>query len=228
MAVVSTEQHGPHLPTKTVTLIGDVIAWNVATKLGKALLAKTISVGCSEHHLDFPGTISLEHSTFKMIIDDYTESLARQGFERIIYIPSHGGNFVPLAEAIEEQKVKHPKTRIIGCCDLMRYVDCLYGISGEFGVNKEEAGAHAGENETTLVLSLAENLVRKDRFAPGYLGPLGPQEIEVIMNKGMPALTDRGVLGDPTKASADRGKLYLEKIVEFLVKEITEQLEKSS
>jgi creatinine amidohydrolase/Fe(II)-dependent formamide hydrolase-like protein len=60
---------------------------------------------------------------------------------------------------------------------------------------------------------------------PGYLGPLGDKEIGIILEKGMPALTANGILGDPTKATAEKGMVYLERTVHFLVKEIKKQLE---
>jgi len=224
IGIGSTEQHGPHLPTTTDTLIGDMIAHRVALKLGKALQARTIPVGCSEHHLAFPGTISLQASTLKMMMGDYTESLVKQGFNTIIYLPSHGGNFQTVMEAIEDQGPKYPEVKIIGYTDLMQFVECLYEISAEFGITKEESGAHAGENETSFIMAFAGELVKQDRFAPGYLGPLGEKEIKVILEKGMPALSEKGVLGDPTQASAERGKVYLENIVDFLVKEIKKQL----
>lgn len=224
VGIGSTEQHGPHLPTKTDTLIGDLIAQGVALKLGNALQARTIPVGCSEHHLAFPGTISLQASTLKMMMGDYTDSLVKQGFKTIIYLPSHGGNFQAVKEAIEELDAKFPEVKIIGYTDLMKFVECLFEISAEFGISKDEAGAHAGENETSFILAFAGELVKQDRFAPGYLGPLGEEEIKIILEKGMPALSEKGVLGDPTKASAERGEVYLEKIVNFLVKEIKNQL----
>ncbi len=224
VGIGSTEQHGPHLPTTTDTLIGDLIAHRVALKLGTALQARTIPVGCSKHHLAFPGTISLKASTLKMMMGDYTESLVKQGFKTIIYLPSHGGNFQAVKEAIEEQRGIYPEVKIIGYTDLMQFVECLYDISAESGIPKEEAGAHAGENETSFILAFAGELVKQDRFAPGYLGPLGEKEIKVILDKGMPALSEKGILGDPTRASGERGKVYLEKIVEFLVTEINKQL----
>lgn len=224
VGVGSTEQHGPHLPTKTDTLIGDLIAHRAALKIGNALQAKTICVGCSEHHLAFPGTISIEPSTLKAIINDYTKSLIRQGFKTIIYLPSHGGNFATVKQAVEEQRKRFPKQMIVGCTDLMAFMGCLLDISAEFGITKEEAGAHAGENETSFILAFAEELVKKDRFSPGYLGSLGEKEIQIIMEKGMPALTKNGVLGDPSKASAERGEIYLEKIAAYLVEEIKKQL----
>ena len=224
VGVGSTEQHGPHLPTKTDTMIGDMMAFRFAEEWGSALQAKTIPVGCSEHHLAFPGTLSLRASTLKAIIGDYTESLVRQGFKTIIYLPSHGGNFGPVKEAIEEVQKRFPHHKIAGYTDLMGFTNLLFKISGEFGITQEEAGAHAGENETSLILALADQLVDKERFGPGYLGPLGEQEVKVVMEKGMPALSEKGVLGDPTKASAKRGAVYLEKIVVFLVEEIKKQM----
>lgn len=225
VGVGSTEQHGPHLPTKTDTMIGDMLAFRFAMEWGKALQAKTIPVGCSEHHLAFPGTISLKAPTLKAIIADYSESLAKQGFKTIIYLPSHGGNFAAVKEAIQEQQAKFPELKIVGYTDLMGLMGCLFEVSAEFGITQDEAGAHAGENETSLILAFADQLVREDRFAPGYLGPLGEKEVKLIIQEGMPALSKIGVLGDPTKASAKKGAVYLEKTVEFLIKEIKKQLE---
>ena len=225
VGVGSTEQHGPHLPTTTDTLIGDMLAFRFALVWGKALQARTISVGCSEHHLAFPGTISLKAPTLKAIIADYTESLVQQGFETIVYLPSHGGNFTAVKEAIQEQQIKFPGAKIVGYTDLMGLMGCLFSVSEEFGVTPNEAGAHAGENETSLILAFAGQLVKKDRFSPGYLGPLGEKELRKIIQEGMPALSITGVLGDPTKASAEKGTIYLEKTVQFLIGEIKKQLE---
>ncbi len=224
VGVGSTEQHGPHLPTRTDTMIGDMMAFRFAMEWGQALQAKTIPVGCSDHHLAFPGTLSLKASTLKAVISDYTESLVKQGFKTIIYLPSHGGNFTAVKEAIEEQQKRFPKHKITGYTDLMGLTDCLFKISGEFGITPEEAGAHAGENETSLILAFSEQLVNKERFSPGYIGPLGEKEVRVVMEKGMPALSEKGVLGDPTKASAKKGAVYLERLVAFLIKEIKKQL----
>ncbi len=225
VAVGSIEQHGPHLPTKTDTLIGDMLALRFALEWGNALQARTIPVGCSEHHLAFPGTVSLKAPTLKAIIADYTESLAKQGFKTIIYLPSHGGNFATVKEAILEQQAKFPGLKIAGYTDLMGLMGCLFDVSGEFGITQDEAGAHAGENETSLILAFADQLVKEDRYSPGYLGSLGEKEVKKIIQEGMPALTEIGVLGDPTKASAEKGAVYLEKTVQFLIREIKKQLE---
>ena len=92
----SVEQHGPHLPINTDSIIADELALRVARRLGKTLIAPTIRPGCSDHHLCLPGTISLRHQVLLDILRDYCSSLARHGFRKIILISSHGGNFSPL------------------------------------------------------------------------------------------------------------------------------------
>lgn len=224
VAVGSNEQHGPHLPTKTDTLIGDVIVNKLTQRLTKTLQAPTINVGCSDHHLSFPGTISYRSTTLKAIIHDYVESLAKWGIKTIVLIPSHGGNFNIVQEAIDELQQKHSELNITGFTDLIGFLNILSSLSSECGVSKEESGGHAGESETSLVLALAEDLVEKKRFSPGYLGPLGAEEIQIILEKGMPALTENGILGDPAKATRKNGEFYLEKIVEILVEEVKKQI----
>lgn len=224
IAVGSIEQHGPHLPTVTDSLIGDNIVYRIAEKLGYCLQGPTITIGCSSHHLVFPGTISLQSSTLKAIMLDYIDSLINHGFKNILFIPSHGGNFSTVEETVKEAQEKYPTVKIIGYTDLMGFIKILNSISKEVGISANESGAHAGENETSLVLALAEDLVIKDRFKPGYVGKFGQEESEIIFTKGMKALTENGVLGDPTKATKTHGLQYLEKIVDAIIDNIKKEL----
>ena len=223
VAVGSAEQHGPHLPTMTDTRIGDDLAQRVAMKLGQTLQASTITVGCSRHHLGFPGTISLKDETLKMIILDYIESLIRSGFNRIVFLPTHGGNFPIVQTTLKEAHIAYQGIEIIGVTDLMKFLDCLNAASAEFGIKANESGAHAGEVETSIMMALEKNLVIKDRFAPGYVGLTGEKEIKIMWEQGTHALTKNGVLGDPRKASADKGEIYLNRLTEFLIQEIKTQ-----
>ncbi len=223
VGIGSTEQHGPYLPTMTDARIGDDLAERVARKLGNALQARTIDVGLSEHHLAFPGTISFKPETLLLVLRDYVDSLARHGFKRIVLIPSHGGNFATVQRAIEAARLAHPEIDVTGYTDLLGLMDFLYGQSAEYGVSAEASGAHAGESETSIMMALEGGLVAADRLAPGYLGPTGEAEMKLIFEKGMPALTANGVLGDPRTASAERGKVYLERFADFLVSKIGAQ-----
>jgi creatinine amidohydrolase len=222
VAVGATEQHGPHLPTMTDARIGDAVAELVARRLGDALVARTIAVGVSEHHLAFGGTISLKPETLKLILRDYADSLARCGFSRIVFVPTHGGNFPAVREAIDEARAAHPGVDVAGYTDLLGFAGFLNRVSADFGVSAEASGAHAGENETSMMMALEPELVDAKRFAAGYLGPLGGAEVKRILERGMPDLTSNGVLGDPGGASAEKGRVYLERLADYLVAKLEE------
>ena len=157
-------------------------------------------------------------------MDDYTESFINHGFKHIIYLPSHGGNFLTVAETIKQQQLKYPDHKIIAYTDLLGFVNRLCEISKEFGITKDEAGAHAGENETSIIMALNQALVHTERFQTGYLGPLGEGEVKIIMQEGMPALSEIGVLGDPTQATPEKGEVYLDKMADFLTFWIKENI----
>jgi creatinine amidohydrolase len=216
VAVGSTEQHGPHLPTMTDARIGDDVGERVALKLGKALQARTVDFGISQHHLAFGATVSLRPETLRHVLLDVVDSLAVCGFRRVVLLPTHGGNFATVQQVIEEARRSLPTIEIVGYTDLMAFSAFLNGLSAEFGVGAEASGAHAGENETSMMLALEPDLVRTDRFARGYLGPLGDSEFQTIIEKGMTALTANGVLGDPRGATAEKGEVYLERLAEML------------
>ena len=220
VAVGSTEQHGPHLPTMTDARIGEELSERVARKLGHSLQARTIEVGFSEHHLAFAGTISLKPETLLLILRDYADSLARHGFTRIVFIPTHGGNFAMVKQAIEEARRVHPEIDVTGFTDMLGLIAILNRMSAEYGVSAEESGAHAGESETSMMMALEGGLVAADRFAPGYLGPFGEAEAKLMLEKGASAISANGILGDPRRASAEKGKAYLEGLADFLVSNI--------
>jgi len=220
VGVGSTEQHGPHLPTMTDARIGEEVAHLVALKLGDALQARTVDVGVSEHHLAFAGTLSLRPETLKMILRDYVDSLVSSGFKRIVFVPTHGGNFATVEQVIVESREAHPGIEVTGYTDLLGLTGFLNQVSAEHGITAEESGAHAGENETSIMMALERDLVVPERFAPGYLGPLGEREVKIVLESGMPPLSSSGVLGDPRKASAEKGRIYLERLADFLVEKV--------
>ena len=208
----STEQHGRHMPLGTDAVLGDVIGWGLAERLG-AFLAPTVRFGCSEHHLAFTGTISLGEQTFRSIVTDVVASLSVHGFRRLVLLPTHGGNFKPLAGAVA--KIEPVKgVRILAFTDLEGLVNAAVESSKAFGVDAAKSGAHSGEWETSLMLALKPELVKMDWAAEGFVG-----ELSEIMSKvfdGIQNLDQNGVLGDPRPATAEAGKKYLKDIIEFL------------
>ncbi len=145
------------------------------------------------------------------------------GFKRLVFIPLHGGNFPTVQATLKEAQIAHQEIEIIGVTNAAKLGDCLNRASAEFGIKVNESGSHAGESETSIMMALEGSLVVKDRFAPGYVGETGEKEMKIIRDQGMPALTKNGVLGDPRKASADKGEIYLDRLTEFLLQEIKKQ-----
>jgi len=222
-AVGSHEQHGPCLPLSTDTVLGDALAEAVAKKLGKALKAPTVNVGCSEHHMRFPGTITLRKETLQDVIRDYVDSLAKHGFKRIVVLPSHGGNFGPLAEIADELKAAHPGAEVIVYHDLQAFVATMIKTSARLGVSPEASGAHAGESEVSMMMHIAGGLVKESKVkeSKGYIGKFDEEVTRRIFAEGIGALSPIGVLGDARGASAEHGKAY----VEDLAKAIADYIE---
>jgi len=222
-AVGSNEQHGPHLPTSTDSLIGEVLAYKVAKKLGNALQAPTINVGCSQHHMAFPGTITLKPETLKGLIRDYCVSLAKHGFKNIVILPSHGGNFEAVREEVEELRQSLRDVKIIAYTELEGLLKFLAEFSAKHGIPASESGAHAGESETSMVLAIRKDLVNMKRAKEGFVGRF-EDKIDLVISQGIKALTKIGVIGDPRKAEAEKGEEYLELWAEKMVHYIRGQI----
>jgi len=224
-AVGSNEQHGPHLPTCTDSLIGDALANRVAVKLGKTLQAPTISVGFSDQHMVFPGAISLRPETLKSLIRDYCVSLAKQGFKNIVIIPSHGGNFNAVKEAAEELSRSLKGAKIVAYSDLNDLLGTLVEFSSRHGVSAEEAGVHAGESETSMVLALRSDLVDMKHAEKGFIGSIDDKMMALMVSQGITAVSKNGVLGDSRKGEAAKGREYLELLSERMVDFVRKQVD---
>ena len=215
----STEQHGRHMPLGTDAVLGDEFGWALAVRLD-AFLAPTVRFGCSDHHLSFPGTISLSDDTFHGIVTDVVASLSRHGFRRILLMPTHGGNFKPLADAVAQLKTID-KVKVIAFTDLEGLVQAAFKSSSAFGVNPVQSGAHAGEWEASLMLALRPDQVKMDRAAQGFVGELS--EIMAKVFDGIENLDANGVLGDPRPATAAAGERYFEEMIEFFYQWVEKQ-----
>jgi creatinine amidohydrolase len=221
-AVGSNEQHGPCLPVSTDTILGDALAESVARKLGNALKAPAVNVGCSEHHMAFPGTVTLRKETLQSVVRDYVDSLAKHGFKRIVVLPSHGGNFGPLKEITEELKASHPGVKVVVYSDLQGFVAILMRTGHRLGVSPEASGAHAGESEVSMMMHIRGDLVNEKLIpkARGYVGVFDEEVTKRIFEHGIGALSPIGVLGDPRGASGEHGEAYVEDLSSAIVEYI--------
>lgn len=221
----STEQHGLHLPLGTDSLWGEQLGDRVARALGDALLAPGVRVGCSEHHLAFAGSLTLREETFSRVVADLCRSLAHHGFRNLVLIPTHGGNFRPLAQAVAAIQPELPQVNLIAFTDLHELMAEVFRVGAAQGVTPEQAGGHAGEHETSLMLVVRPDLVKMDQAQPGYVGDqlsVAP----IVFQHGFRAVTENGVLGDPRPASAENGAAYLDALTDLLVRFINARRQK--
>lgn len=212
----SIEQHGPQLPLLTDTLIGEGLGAAIVARLDRTLQGPTIALGCSEHHMAFPGTITMERATFIATVQDYARSLARHGFRHVCFVSSHGGNFGPLREAVDALGGRIGATNVATFSDMNGFIEVLYASQLPYDVTPERAGAHAGNTETALVMHLRPDLAQPELAEEGYVGEFGPEQQELLFREGMTALTKNGILGDARGAEAEFGVAALDAWAEYL------------
>lgn len=227
----SVEQHGPHMPLLTDTLIGAEVAKRIALKLGKTLVAPVIRPGLSNHHMAFSGSFTVSPETFKAMIEDCCSSLAFHGFRNIILLSSHGGNFTyidGIAPSIQlSMKRQGFDTRIIPHVNPGRYSRIQQDFLGEkYGVPLEEAGFHADVIETACMMVIRPDLLHMDQAAPGYIGDNLPL-LDRIFVEGMHSVTANGIIGDPRRATPAMGEALLEHLTGTLAGELQRRLGRS-
>lgn len=206
VAVGSIEQHGPHLPLVMDSLAGDALSERIAEELGDAVAAPTIRPGCSGHHMGFSGTITVPPETLMDTIRGYVRSLDEHGFADVVLLPTHGGNFGPVA-TVAPDVAREVDATVISLADLDEMTDLMNEGMRAAGVDYEEPAIHAGAAETAIVLAVAEDLVRTDALAVGREGAVS---VGHLLNEGFDAVTENGVLGDPREGTAEAGEEILD------------------
>lgn len=206
----SVEQHGPALPEITDTAIGYAEAVDLAERLGNTLVAPVIRPGLSRHHMGMPGTITLRPEVFRGILEDYVAAYVHHGFKKIIITSSHGGNFGELTKITEDLAAEYPDICIVSGCMLEEVDELLVEMDRTEGLFPGTCGGHACDWETSVMMMIDENYVRKDKLAAGYIGQFTPEVADRFFNEGVKSISENGVMGDPTGADAERGRRYFE------------------
>ncbi len=212
--VGGTEQNGPHMVLGKHNIRVRVLAGRIAQRLGNAVVAPVLAYvpeGAIEPpaaHMRFAGTISIPEPAFEAVLEGAARSLRRHGFRTIVFLGDHGGyqhNQERVAARLNREwsagAAGRPAVKVVALTEFYRvtqtaYVDALRAR----GVTADEMGGHAGLADTSLALALDPALVRADRLAGAA-------------QAGSP----NGVTGDPKRASAELGRLGVDRIVDASV-----------
>lgn len=214
----ATEQHGPHLPLATDTIRADALAELLAERIPGSLIAPTLPFGCSDEHWGFSGLIGLDHETLARVVLDLARRMHGWGITRLVLLSAHGGNRegLELARKLLEEELL--ELNVFMNENFETISTSLLDIATDDGLSGEELGLHAGESETSELLHLSPELVGGARES-GFVG-----DMESVMDDlragGLAAVTENGVLGDPSRACARRGARYLEAVADELAVEI--------
>lgn len=213
--VGSVEEHGDHLPLCTDSIQPEHVAVEVAKQTG-CLVAPPFRHGVCNAGRNFPGTISIEFETLRMVARDVLAELVRNGFNRIIVLSGHAGSSHMVALRLAAQEViKHPnlgsakKTRIMVLSDF----DFAFEVKN---LGFPENDGHAGALETSRVMAIRPDLVK----CRGKAGAMTAPRFEVLSDPERYFVN--GVNGDPKLASETKGKNINAYVIEQVAKLVEE------
>jgi creatinine amidohydrolase len=201
LPVGSFEQHGGFLPPITDTIVACVIARRLSADYG-LLLLPPVTLSCSHEHSGFAGTVSISAETLIAVVADVAESLRRSGIERLAIVNGHGGNYV-LANVVQQANVAGPRMTLFpGRTEW----DAARAAAGLQASTSEDM--HAGELEVSLLLHAYPELVGEDFRHGDWRAPARPH----LLVTGMRGYTESGVIGQPSLATAEKGRAILDSL----------------
>jgi creatinine amidohydrolase/Fe(II)-dependent formamide hydrolase-like protein len=222
LPVGALEQHGPHLPLDTDAFDALHLAERVAERCSvpRPLVLPLIPYGISYHHDDFPGTISVSNDTLSRLVYDIGMSAVKSGIRKLVIVNGHGGNTPALKYAAQ---MINRDARIFTCVDTGETSDVDLAQ-----ICETPNDVHAGEIETSTTLAVRPELVQMDKaksfvpeFSTRYLNFSSKRSVEWYARTMK--ISPTGVLGDPAKASRQKGELIWEVMIKNLL-ELVEHL----
>lgn len=215
--VASCEQHSLHLPVWTDSFIGQEVARRVQERVPDDVLVLPVQwLGYSQHHAQYPGTVTAVSTTHLDLMMDTVDSMVRHGFRKILLQNSHGGNGAGIQVLLQRLMEKYPNEEAEfysrwawGSGDTLNGIRTLGG----------SGSGHAGETETAMMLAIRPDLVRTDRLdADGERD--GMRVPGVASYHRFDQRTEHGGVGDPRPATAEMGEKLLEASAEEVARDV--------
>lgn len=212
----AVEQHGPHLPLGTDTVIVNAVAERVAARFPDLLIGPCFPVGCSDHHLEFTGTVSLPPRVMADALRAVAVTLLGHGFRTVYLVTGHAGNTSAMDAAVSGLP-PGLEDRVAALSDWPAQRAAIHSWGrNELGLSSQEIGSHAGHFETSILLLLCPEAVQMDAAPLGHVGA-AEEASKVLSEKGMMGLSASGVIGDARTATPQAGEGYLNVLVETVV-----------
>jgi creatinine amidohydrolase len=221
------EQHGPHLPLDTDAFLCTSVAEAAADRAqgsGPVVVTPTACFGSSEHHMAFPGTVTLSPETYGQTVREICTSLARHGLRRQLVVNGHGGNTAILAATVQQLGFDAPVHAVT-----VDYWTLAAGVVDDVRESPLGGMGHACEFETSLMLHLRPESVRGDRIVREIVEPRFESErFDLFEKRGLRAhwktheLSRSGVMGAPALATEEKGRRLFEACAEGLAALIDE------
>jgi len=208
LAVGAIEQHGHHLPVAVDALMGQVWTALVLQRLRPdepCYVAPPITIGKSNEHTGFPGTLMIGKETLRAIVLSIARQCHAWGFRRLAVINTHGGNLPVLIPTLREIRAQWGMT-----AEMLRST-----VKLDLSPQEATFGIHAGEVETSWILAATEGLVDMTQATCEYFGRVDqpalvkPVAAPILRAWVSADLSKSGAMGDATIATAEKGRRWL-------------------
>lgn len=217
LPIGAIEQHGPHLPVATDRIIAEAIAEKLdAACNDKLLVMPSLAVTCSEHHMAFAGTLSIEHGVFQQTVLQVVGSAARHGYRRFFLLNAHGGNMAAGGVVAERLASALPDCEVVFATWFRTATEQLRSlVEGEY-----PAVGHACEFETSMIMAVRPELVDESAIVDDGIAPASSLLQADLLKGGRTVrslpfdkITKQGVWGKPSLASWKKGQAIFDIVV---------------